>query len=279
MQRFKHGSYRLEQQPACRDHLIALRLEGTCAAERIIGGRHVSAVTRPGSITIVPAGLESAWDVQGAGELFYIFLAEELLGQVMKEEGRATLAANVVDRIGIVDPHIQRVASEIASELDGGATGSTLFLEALVVQLATYVARRHTGVGVTAGFGRDHRPFERAVATLVVDYVDARLGEPITIADLAGLVGAKRSAFCHRFKATFGVPPHHYVLRQRVERAKSLLLKTRSKPIEIAVATGFSDQSHLIAAFKKVTGFTPSTYRSQRSLNLAGELRADDTLI
>jgi AraC family transcriptional regulator len=68
-------------------------------------------------------------------------------------------------------------------------------------------------------------------------------------------------SFARRFRATTGHPPYRYVLRRRVERAAALLRATDTSISEVALATGFSSQSHFTSAFKQPIGTTPSAYR------------------
>ncbi|WP_370589516.1 helix-turn-helix domain-containing protein [Tychonema sp. LEGE 07203] len=65
--------------------------------------------------------------------------------------------------------------------------------------------------------------------------------------------------FCRLFKQSTGFSPHQYVIQQRVERAKQLLLQGKMSLAEIAIACGFSHQSHLNRHFKRITGVTPKT--------------------
>jgi len=67
--------------------------------------------------------------------------------------------------------------------------------------------------------------------------------------------------FARLFRRTVGVPPHQYVLRRRVERAKELLLTGRLGLSEVALAAGFSDQSHLTRVFRRAVGLTPARFR------------------
>jgi AraC family transcriptional regulator len=64
------------------------------------------------------------------------------------------------------------------------------------------------------------------------------------------------------FKTSKGEPPHRYVQRLRVEKAKRLMGGTDMELAEIALACGFATQSHFSACFRKRTGFTPSAYRA-----------------
>jgi len=58
-----------------------------------------------------------------------------------------------------------------------------------------------------------------------------------------------------------GISPHQYVIQQRVERAKVMLMKTDLAIADIALQVCFSSQSHLTQQFKRVTGLTPKQIR------------------
>ena len=71
--------------------------------------------------------------------------------------------------------------------------------------------------------------------------------------------------FAREFKRSTGVTPHNYLLRKRVERAKDMLARTDYSLTEVALAAGFSDQSHLSRHFRQMVGSTPRNFRwSQR---------------
>jgi AraC family transcriptional regulator len=59
-----------------------------------------------------------------------------------------------------------------------------------------------------------------------------------------------------------GVPPHQFILRTRVERAKRLLANTHIPIAHIAAECGFCHQEHLTRAFRRLTGTTPAAFRA-----------------
>jgi AraC-like DNA-binding protein len=99
----------------------------------------------------------------------------------------------------------------------------------------------------------------------VREYVDAHLGESMDLAELAAVAGLSVFHFARQFKQTVGVTPHSYLVQRRVERAQDMLARTDLALSEIAVAAGFSDQSHLARHFRQMLGTTPREFRwSQR---------------
>ncbi len=96
---------------------------------------------------------------------------------------------------------------------------------------------------------------------LVFDFVDARLGSEISLDDMAAVARLSRFHFARAFKKSAGEPPYAYVLRQRIERAKTLLKSTKMQVNEVAVATGFKTASHFVRAFQHAVGTSPGSFR------------------
>lgn len=84
------------------------------------------------------------------------------------------------------------------------------------------------------------------------------------VAELAGRCGLSRSHFIRAFKASMGLPPHHWLMRRRVERARELLARSDDSIAAIAASCGFADQSHLTRVFHAATGASPAAWRRRR---------------
>ena len=96
----------------------------------------------------------------------------------------------------------------------------------------------------------------------IMAYVDARIGGPISLDDLANVAGVSRFHFHRQFRKSVGVTPHEYVLRARIERAKGLLTASDLTVGEVSGAVGFADQSHFSNIFRKLTAMTPRSFRN-----------------
>jgi len=93
----------------------------------------------------------------------------------------------------------------------------------------------------------------------VRDYLDDHLIENVSLRELAHIAELSPFHLLRTFRATVGLPPHTYVIQQRVARAKTLLMRGWP-PALAAHEVGFTDQSHLTRHFKRITGVTPSQY-------------------
>lgn len=95
----------------------------------------------------------------------------------------------------------------------------------------------------------------------VEKFIENNLSDPIRLKALAQLIHLSESQFRRAFKAATGVSPHQWILMMRVERAKELLLEGESKMVDIALATGFVEQSHFNRLFARMTGQPPKVWQ------------------
>jgi AraC family transcriptional regulator len=95
----------------------------------------------------------------------------------------------------------------------------------------------------------------------VAEYIDVHLNGETSLLDLANVAKLSPFHFARSFKHSFGEPPHRYLMRRRMERAKALLDDPAKSVTEVALAVGFSDPASFAAAFHKAVGATPTGYR------------------
>lgn len=95
----------------------------------------------------------------------------------------------------------------------------------------------------------------------VCKYIDQNFDQTITLQDLCKLTGLSKYYLLRSFTKQKGISPYSYLETQRIIHAKKLL-EQGVLPIEVAIRTGFSDQSHFTNYFKKLIGLTPKQYMS-----------------
>ncbi|NDL64746.1 AraC family transcriptional regulator [Acerihabitans arboris] len=94
----------------------------------------------------------------------------------------------------------------------------------------------------------------------VRDYLHDMMSEDIGLTELAAVAGMDRFRLSREFAATFGLPPHAYLVQLRLARSRRLLSLGVS-PADVAALTGFADQSHLGRWFRRAYQMTPAAYR------------------
>ena len=95
----------------------------------------------------------------------------------------------------------------------------------------------------------------------IEEYVDANLDATLCNSDLALRVGISAAHFARSFRKTVGLTPHSFVMQRRLQHAQKLLLSTKRSLAEIALLTGFSDQSHFSRRFHQSVGMPPRAFR------------------
>jgi AraC family transcriptional regulator len=150
--------------------------------------------------------------------------------------------------------------------VEEGDAACSRYGEALGVVLAHELIRSSVEDGTgPAAVARGLLPWQRR---LVAAHIEEHMAEPIPVARLAQLARLSPSYFCRSFRTSFGTPPHRYHSTRRVERAKLLLAGTGLSVTEIALDVGFSETSSFTAAFRRLVGCTPSSYRHSRASDM-----------
>jgi len=91
-------------------------------------------------------------------------------------------------------------------------------------------------------------------------YIAERFREKLALPQIAAAAGVHPAHLARTFHATFGITIGRYIRSLRVKAASEELKCNRKAVVEIALDTGFYDQSHFHHVFKKYTGLTPSEY-------------------
>lgn len=157
------------------------------------------------------------------------------------------------------DAGLRTTLTKIRDALEASSTPDQVYLETLALLAAIEVS------SLSKARPRSQLPRSVGLSTrtqrLVQDFVAENLHHNITLSELAGLSQLSRFHFARSFKMTIGLPPHQYVLRCRIERAKINLRNNKLAIREIAYICGFTSHAHFSAMFLKIVGCTPDEYR------------------
>jgi AraC-like DNA-binding protein len=89
----------------------------------------------------------------------------------------------------------------------------------------------------------------------------------LPIGDLITELGWSRRRIASAFREEVGLHPKAAARILRFERAKALLERSDRSLAEIALESGFYDQSHLSNEFRRISGITPATYFGQEQIS------------
>jgi len=93
------------------------------------------------------------------------------------------------------------------------------------------------------------------------EYVAEHLADTVLLKDLAGQTGLSPSRFGRAFKLSMGISPHRWQMNLRVIEAQEMLREGTRSQADIALATGFAEQSHFSRVFKEVVGVPPGLWQ------------------
>lgn len=93
-------------------------------------------------------------------------------------------------------------------------------------------------------------------------YIRDNIEEPLTIDELSEITGLSQSRFKHKFRQHIGSSPIDYINRQKIDKAKTMALKTDTMK-DIGYQLGFSSPAYFSYVFKKYTGMTPMEYKNK----------------
>lgn len=93
------------------------------------------------------------------------------------------------------------------------------------------------------------------------DILRANFADRPTLSEVARSVGVHPVHLCREFRRYHQITIGDFLRRLRIDRARTLLMNTHDPLSDIALACGFTDQSHFSATFKRLVGTTPAKFR------------------
>lgn len=235
-------------------HLMILHRDGPVTVGR--GRRGLTAARRipPGGLFLHPAHTELDVELGGRLETVHVYLTDEAL-RAGAGTGRPVQLA---EEFGVTDRLLEQLVLALSGVVRDWEPAGRTYADQLGVMIAGQLVRHHST-------RRPESPARRGLSArqfaAVRELLDARLAEPLPLAELARAAGLSVSHFSRGFKARTGLPPHRYLMRLRVERA-CRLLRTTTVPIsEVAARCGFSHQEHLTRVVRAQLGTTPGALR------------------
>jgi AraC-like DNA-binding protein len=98
----------------------------------------------------------------------------------------------------------------------------------------------------------------------ITSYLSLHLSEPLTVADMARRARLSPSRFSALFREHFGLPPHQYLMKTRVQHAQRLLESSNHSLSDIADYCGFKNVHHFSRVFKNSIGVPPGSIRKKK---------------
>jgi AraC family transcriptional regulator len=190
----------------------------------------------------------------------HVYLQPEFVSNLIST---SFVAAEVLFKplIGCEDPIVKNLLELFKQEFALNGLTDPLYTEALSTALSLHLIRTYT----------DKQPIKiihevyshRSQLTEIIDYIEQNLEQELTVQALAQRAQLSISVFAHSFKKIIGTSPYQFIIQQRLERAKKLLLdRDADLPIStICQMCGFSNTSVFTTRFRQKHGISPAKYR------------------
>lgn len=260
--------------PAMPDFRIGLHLGRPVHADCRCDGQRRRHVQADGDLLFVPAGLQGSWQDDAACRILRVRLSPETIQAAASQLELDPTGLDLTPRLHFRDPAVEHLGraffallqQPVAETTARFITGDGLdrLAEARYAEtLGTALALR---LLQTSGANLPKLPVrERGLSPRqqrrLTDYVEANLDRPLPLTELAAVLQISVSHLTALFRQSHGISPHQYILQRRLAQAH-ILLKTSDMPIsEIALATGFTHQSHLASVLRRYMATTPRQLR------------------
>ena len=259
--RLEHWQLRSGEFPAHshHEHVVLIALTNGCKGELITSsGIGIRGTQTRGNVCVLPSGLEHQAALEGDSEHLALYVAPSLITKAAAD-AQLSSSFEIAERYTRVDKVISSIGMALLGELDTEGLSGRLYAESLGNVLAVHLLRYYAistlrPATFTGGLSASKLRH-------VIDFISDNYSRDLKLAELAQVAGMSSFHFAREFKRSTGTTPHQYLIRYRIERAKSLLAKDDLPLIEVGLQSGFSHQSHFTRLFRKITGTTPNSYR------------------
>ncbi|MBR0796250.1 helix-turn-helix transcriptional regulator [Bradyrhizobium jicamae] len=192
----------------------------------------------------------------------HFYLPRSALDEIARES-RGPRIGDLACRFGFghEDEMMRHIGGTLLEGLRRPTEVNQLFVDHMMLAFAAHIAQAYGGwqpIAESARGGLAPWQVKRACEKL-----DSDLGGTLSLQKIAAEFGLSVSHFSRAFRISTGLPPHQWLLRQRVKAAKQLMT-VRDLPLsEIAISAGFANQSHLTKVFSAQVGLSPATWRRE----------------
>ena len=234
----------------------------------LAGGTGTFRRERPGSkgspdkLCVLPAGHESSWVINGDIRLAHLYVSpQRFAASAVTLLDREPRELQLRESTFLEDPQLALQFRQLVN-LDWDEPGERLLASSLAHEMISHLLLSQVGLRQGLKLKGGLAPHLRR---RLVDYIEQHLDQALSLGELAQLAALSEYHFARMFRASFGLPPHRYVLQRRLLRARELLQHGNLALGEIALACGFASASHFSNRFREAFGAAPGLLRAARS--------------
>lgn len=241
---------------ALEDDVLVFTREGSTQLEGRIGKRIFKQHMIPGTIMLIPRHTESngGWPTPISVDFFHLsrFVISETATFTHRGDPEHL---ELLPLLGIHDPLLRPLCTALYHELQNESLFGSLFAESIANTIIIHLLQNYSNFSTLQKISGGK--LTTLQFRIVDEYIQAHLHEKISLANLANSICLSVPHFEKMFRATLHCAPYHFVLEQRIERAKQLLSGAYLSLFDVALDCGFANQSHFTKHFTKFVGVSP----------------------
>lgn len=238
------------------DHdIVGMRLVGTSSLTQRRDGKVDERTVSYGNVGVHPRGMDSHWSWTKPGAIMLMRFPPALVAEVHRRSGGHH---DLPSRFGFHDIAIEHYVSLVDFELHSAEDpGKSLRWEALSLALAAHLVGSVADRGIVTPRSGG---LSAAALRRVTDFIGDHWQDQLTLQALADLAQVSRFHFARMFKVSTGITVMQFVERMRLDRARGLIAEGRHPLAQVALMTGFVDQSHFARRFRRAFGQSPGEF-------------------
>ena len=246
---------------------VSVQLRPLERAEIWRNGRHAGTARAPvGGVNFFD--MRERWRALVYGAFHSVTFSVPAVVLEADEDALTTASLPAID-VARVDPTLRHLALALTPAFARPSEMSQLFAEHLLETVRQHLRHVYGRGPILAQ--RPHGGLAPWQGRRISERLRAALDGEISNAELAAECGLSPGHFAKAFRQSFGLPPHRWLMRERVRRAMELMEGTTLPIDQIALACGFFDQAHLTRVFRAMIGHTPAAWRRDRGHNGAAD--------
>ncbi|WP_213736894.1 AraC family transcriptional regulator [Bradyrhizobium sp. dw_411] len=250
--------------PIADAFLVSLELRALPEVNIWLDGRHYrKGGTKTGNFSLVNFNVETVVEMNLQFDSIQMYFPRTALNAIAVEQGVREVGTLDLDFLNAHDDVVVRSLGHcLLPAFEHPERANRLFIDHIAAALLAHMLQAYGGSATAPLMVRGGlAPWQMRRAK---EMLMARLDGEITLEELAGECELSRGHFARAFRKTTGRPPHRWLVEQRIERAKGMLLNSDLPLAEIAGVCGFSDQSHFTKVFTAAVSIPPGEWRRLR---------------
>lgn len=243
-------------------YLVSLKLQDYPDCEIWEGGRYIKkADVHAGTTYLYDLKRDPRYVIDKRFHSLHFYVPRSALDGIADQSGAHRVGDLDCEPVGHDDAIVRHIAASLREGLRRPDETNHVFVDHMMLALTTHVAQTYGGLQSKTEPSRGGlAPWQ---AKRACERLESDLGGKLSLQKIAAELDLSVSHFSRAFRISIGLPPHQWLLQQRVKAAKQLM-SVRDLPLsEIAISAGFANQSHFTRVFSSIVGASPAVWRRE----------------